>query len=119
MQRQATERAEADKAWAEHETAQALAMAAVNRRRSRAAILGGLAALAFGVVAVVFGFQAQRAKHNAEALTLTAQAGELWDCPECRPMEEIARDVARKVGRELTAAERLRFGLPSAPSPVR
>ena len=77
MQRQATERAEADKARAENETAQALAMAAVNRSRSRIAIAGGVAAFVFAVVAGVFGFQAQRAKHNAEALTLTAQAGEM------------------------------------------
>ena len=77
MQRQATERAEADKVRAEQETAQALAMAAVNRRRSRIAIAGGVAAFVFAVVAGVFGVQAQRAKQNAEALTMTAQAGEL------------------------------------------
>ena len=77
MQRQATERAEADRARAESEAAQALASAAINLRRSRVAISGLLAAVVFAVVAAVFGFQAQRAKHKAEALTLTAQAGEL------------------------------------------
>ncbi|MEY4748079.1 MAG: hypothetical protein RIQ60_293 [Pseudomonadota bacterium] len=35
----------------------------------------------------------------------------LWECPECRPIEEIALAVARRVGRELTDAERAQFGL--------
>jgi WD40 repeat protein len=75
--REATERAEADKARAEQETAHALAMAAVNRRRSRIAIAGALAALVFALVATALGFQARRALDRANALTITAQAGEL------------------------------------------
>jgi WD40 repeat protein len=43
----------------------------------------------------------------------------LWDCPECRPVEEVVPEVARKVGRQLTDAERLRFGLSPAPSPAK
>lgn len=77
MQREATERAEADKARAEQETAQALAMAAVNRRRSRIAIACGVAALLFAVVAVVFGVQARQALQKAETLATVARASEL------------------------------------------
>ena len=77
MQREATERAEADKARAEQETAQALAMAAVNRRRSRIATAGGFASLVFAVLAALFWWKSQQALHRAEGLARTAQAGEL------------------------------------------
>ncbi|MDM0053663.1 TIR domain-containing protein [Variovorax sp. J22R115] len=43
----------------------------------------------------------------------------VWDCPECRSAEEVAPEVARKVGRELTEAERRRFGLPTTAGAAR
>ena len=77
MQRAAAERAAADKAQAERERESALAMAMVNRRRSRIAVAGGLAALVFGIVAALSWFQARQALGRANALAATAQAGEL------------------------------------------
>ncbi len=77
LQRAAAERAAADKVQAEKERESALAMAAVNRRRSRIAMAGGLAALVFGIVAALSWFQARQALGRANALAATAQAGEL------------------------------------------
>lgn len=36
----------------------------------------------------------------------------LWTCDECRPFDEVARDVATWIGRELTPDERRQYGLP-------
>ena len=38
----------------------------------------------------------------------------LWKCEVCRPVEEIAADLAKTVGRDLTDEERRRFGVPSS-----
>ena len=62
-------------------------MAAVNRRRSRIAIAGALAALVFGVVAALSWLQARRALDRANALAITAQAGEL-----AATAESLAKD---------------------------
>ena len=36
----------------------------------------------------------------------------LWSCDVCRPIEEIAAELKRRVGRNLTDEERRRFGVP-------
>ncbi|MEO7851356.1 MAG: WD40 repeat domain-containing protein, partial [Rubrivivax sp.] len=77
LQRAAAERAVADMAQAERGRESALAMAQVNRRRSRIAVAGGLAALVFGIVAALSWYQARQALGRANALAATAQAGEL------------------------------------------
>ena len=82
LQREVAERAEADKARAERDREQALAMVAVNRRRSQIAIVGALAALVFGLVAALSWPQARSALNRMNRLATTAQAGELATVPE-------------------------------------
>ncbi len=43
------------------------------------------------------------------------QTVRLWYCAECRPIEEIASEVAKRVRRGLTDEERRRFGVQSCP----
>jgi hypothetical protein len=38
----------------------------------------------------------------------------LWPCEICRPVDEMAAELAKTVGRELTDEERRRFGVPKA-----
>ena len=58
------------------------------------------------------------AQFSADGKTvLTASSGNtarLWACNECLPVEELAAEAARKVGRKLTPDERLQYGLPPA-----
>lgn len=43
------------------------------------------------------------------------ETARLWSCEVCSPIEEIATELAKKVGRELTPEERRRFGVPDSP----
>ncbi|SBT05819.1 WD-40 repeat protein [Candidatus Accumulibacter aalborgensis] len=70
LQREATQRAEAEKQ-------QAVAFNKVLRRRSRVAIVVGSIAVALALVAVVLGVQANKAQKQAEALARRALASEL------------------------------------------
>jgi len=36
----------------------------------------------------------------------------LWRCIMCRPVDELAVELRKAIGRELTDEERLRFGVP-------
>ncbi|MCB1940542.1 MAG: hypothetical protein KDI53_00560, partial [Candidatus Accumulibacter sp.] len=46
--------------------------------------------------------------------TGTDGTARLWRCDACRPIDEIATEVAARVGRELTGPERQRFGVPDS-----
>ena len=39
---------------------------------------------------------------------------QIWSCDVCRPIEEIAAELKRRVGRDLTEGERQRFGVMDA-----
>jgi hypothetical protein len=85
LQREAAERgAEADKTRPEKERGLALATAAVNRRRSRIAIVGALAAVVVGLVAAP---QTMSAVNRVNRLATTAQAAEL-----ATTVESLAKD---------------------------
>jgi len=38
----------------------------------------------------------------------------LWRCEVCRPIEELATQLRKAIGRDLTAEERRRFGVPDS-----
>lgn len=40
------------------------------------------------------------------------QTARLWRCEVCRPIDELAAQLQRTIGRDLTDDERLRFGVP-------
>ncbi len=44
------------------------------------------------------------------------ETARLWSCDVCRPVAEIAAELSKAVGRELTEAERRQFGVPEKPS---
>jgi multidrug efflux pump subunit AcrA (membrane-fusion protein) len=46
--------------------------------------------------------------------TIILEAARLWRCEVCRPVDDIAAELQRAVGRELTEDERQRFGVPEA-----
>ncbi|MEJ8848026.1 hypothetical protein [Variovorax rhizosphaerae] len=54
---------------------------------------------------------AQFSHDGKMVLTASTNTVRLWDCPECRSIDEVAPEVARRVGRELTEDERRQFGL--------
>jgi WD40 repeat protein len=58
------------------------------------------------------------AQFSADGKTVvTASADKtarLWKCDVCRPVGEIAAELAKAVGRHLTEEERRRFGVPAA-----
>ena len=61
------------------------------------------------------------AQFSADGKTVLTASGDktarLWDCAECRPVDVLATEVARKLARELTENERRQFGLPPVRSP--
>ncbi|MDM0053922.1 WD40 repeat domain-containing protein, partial [Variovorax sp. J22R115] len=63
-------------------------------------------------------YQVTSAQFSADGKTVLTtsfdKTARLWDCPECCLTEGMAPEVAKKVGRELTEAERRQFGLPMA-----
>ena len=56
------------------------------------------------------------AQFSADGKTVVTASGDktvrLWKCDVCRPVDEIAEELAKAVGRELTEEERRRFGVP-------
>ncbi|MDF0665310.1 MAG: hypothetical protein P0119_04450 [Nitrospira sp.] len=45
---------------------------------------------------------------------LCFKTARLWRCVICRPVDELATELQKAIGRELTDTERRRFGVPEA-----
>ena len=55
---------------------------------------------------------AQRGLYLCDIATQVGVHPRLWRCEVCRPIEGLAADLQKAIGRDLTDDERRRFGVP-------